>query len=222
MCLVNGVHSTREVDGDEAQIGEPCRCLSAAIAASTQKRDRHLRVKVADVEENLTKWDVDGAWQGSCGDLFFFANIDQRRSGINDLAPAQDMQLARGSALVRWFHNRRPGSFFDFGWFDELNLTIPLGVSYAQVMKLDDDVVDELTKRLARVEGQVRAVQRMLSEGRECKEVIAQVSAASTALDQVGFRLLSSGMQKCLQDPKRAGKEGFTLEEVERLFLKLA
>ncbi len=89
-------------------------------------------------------------------------------------------------------------------------------------MKLDDDVVDELTKRLARVEGQVRAVQRMLGEGRECKEVIAQVSAASTALDQVGFRILSAGMQKCLQDPKKAGKEGFILEEVERLFLKLA
>jgi hypothetical protein len=28
-------------------------------------------------------------------------------------------------------------------------------------------------------------------------------------------------MQRCLQDPKKAGKEGFTMEEVEKLFLKL-
>ena len=86
-------------------------------------------------------------------------------------------------------------------------------------MNLDTDTQDALLRRLARVEGQVRAVQKMITEGRECREVIAQVSAASTAL---GFKILSVGMQRCLADPKKAGKEGFTLEEVEKLFLKLA
>ena len=89
-------------------------------------------------------------------------------------------------------------------------------------MELEPDIIDNLTKRLARIEGQVRAVSRMLEEGRDCRDVITQISAASTALEQVGFRLLSSGMQRCLEDPKRGAREGFTLDEVERLFLKLA
>ncbi len=89
-------------------------------------------------------------------------------------------------------------------------------------MNLEPEVLDSLTKRLARIEGQVRAVRTMLEEGRECREVITQISAASTALDQVGFRLLSSGLQHCLTDPKQAKRDGFDLEEVEKLFLKLA
>lgn len=89
-------------------------------------------------------------------------------------------------------------------------------------MNLDPEVLDSLAKRLARIEGQVRAVRTMLEEGRECREVITQISAASTALDQVGFRLLSSGLQHCLTDPKQAKRDGFDLEEVEKLFLKLA
>jgi DNA-binding FrmR family transcriptional regulator len=61
-------------------------------------------------------------------------------------------------------------------------------------MKIDPQVHDNLLKRLARIEGQVRAVRNMIEEGRECRDIITQVSAASTALDQVGFRLLSSGL----------------------------
>lgn len=89
-------------------------------------------------------------------------------------------------------------------------------------MKIDQEVLDNLLKRLARVEGQVRAVRNMIEEGRECRDIITQVSAASTALDQVGFRLLSAGLQQCMHDPKQAKKDGFDLEEVEKLFLKLA
>ncbi|MEY3266438.1 MAG: hypothetical protein RJA15_884 [Actinomycetota bacterium] len=89
-------------------------------------------------------------------------------------------------------------------------------------MKIDQEVLDGLMKRLARVEGQVRAVRSMIEDGRECRDIITQVSAASKALDQVGFRLLSAGLQQCLQDPKQAKRDGFDLEEVEKLFLKLA
>lgn len=89
-------------------------------------------------------------------------------------------------------------------------------------MELEADLMESLTRRLARIEGQVRAISKMIEDGRECRDVITQISAASTGLEQVGFRLLSSGMQRCLQDPKRGAKEGFTLDEVEKLFLKLA
>ena len=89
-------------------------------------------------------------------------------------------------------------------------------------MELEAEVTENLSKRLARIEGQVRAIRTMIEDGRECRDIITQISAASTGLEQVGFRLLSSGMQRCLQDPKQGAKEGFTLDEVEKLFLKLA
>jgi DNA-binding FrmR family transcriptional regulator len=89
-------------------------------------------------------------------------------------------------------------------------------------MHLEPDVEHELLRRLRRVEGQVRGIQQMLGEGRECRDIVAQVSAASKALDQVGFKLLATGMAHCLQDPDLAARNGFSLDEVEKLFLKLA
>lgn len=89
-------------------------------------------------------------------------------------------------------------------------------------MKLPQDVTDDLTKRLRRIEGQVRGIQQMLNENRECRDVVAQVSAASKALDQVGFKLLATGLSHCLSNPKQAAANGFDLDEVEKLFMKLA
>jgi len=89
-------------------------------------------------------------------------------------------------------------------------------------MQLPEDVTDDLVRRLRRIEGQVRGLQQMLLDGRECRDIITQVSAASRAVDQVGFRLLAAGMSACLQDESAAADAGFDLEEVEKLFLKLA
>ena len=89
-------------------------------------------------------------------------------------------------------------------------------------MELPDDALTDLLKRLRRIEGQVRGVQQMLTDGRDCRDIVTQISAAGTALDQVGFKLLSYGMTACLQDPAEAARNGFSLDEVEKLFLKLA
>jgi len=89
-------------------------------------------------------------------------------------------------------------------------------------VQLPESLSDDLIKRLRRIEGQVRGIQTMLAEGRDCRTVIAQLSAVSSAVDQVGFKLLASGLATCLSDPARAAEAGFELDEVERLFLKLA
>jgi DNA-binding FrmR family transcriptional regulator len=93
---------------------------------------------------------------------------------------------------------------------------------YSCGMQLPEEATADLLRRLARVEGQVRGVQAMLREGRECREVVAQLSAAGKALDQVGFKLLATGLATCIADPDSAEEMGFDLGEVERLFLKLA
>lgn len=89
-------------------------------------------------------------------------------------------------------------------------------------MQLPETTTADLLRRLARIEGQVRGVQAMLRDGRECREVVAQLSAAGKALDQVGFKMLATGLAECIANPKSAEDAGFDLVEVERLFLKLA
>ncbi len=89
-------------------------------------------------------------------------------------------------------------------------------------MQLPDNVVSDLRRRLRRVEGQVHALESMLAEGRECREIVTQLSAATKALEQVGFRLISSGLVYCLEHPDDAQASGYPLEEVQRLFTKLA
>ncbi len=76
------------------------------------------------------------------------------------------------------------------------------------VVQLPEDTVDDLLKRLRRIEGQVRGIQQMLVDGRECRDVVTQISAASTALDQTGFKLVASGLVYCLNQPERAVGRG--------------
>jgi DNA-binding FrmR family transcriptional regulator len=89
-------------------------------------------------------------------------------------------------------------------------------------MELPQDVVEDVRKRLRRIAGQVQGVERMLVEGRECRDVVAQLSAASKALDQAGFKLVASGLVYCLENPEEAKTGGYAIEEVQRMFMKLA
>ena len=88
-------------------------------------------------------------------------------------------------------------------------------------MELPDEVVSDVRKRLRRAAGQVAAVERMLDEGRDCKEIVTQLSAATRALEQAGCRGGSAGLGYCLSDPGRAAAEGSPLAEVEKMFMKL-
>ena len=89
-------------------------------------------------------------------------------------------------------------------------------------MELPEATVADLTRRLRRAEGQVRGVQQMLAEGRDCRDIVTQLSAVTKALDQVGFVLVAAGLTWCLSDPERAAAEGYELEDVKKMFLKLA
>lgn len=89
-------------------------------------------------------------------------------------------------------------------------------------MELPEDVVDDVRRRLHRVSGQLGGIERMLDEGRECRDVVAQISAATKALEQVGFRLVAAGLSYCVTHPEQAAAEGYPLEAVQRMFMKLA
>lgn len=57
---------------------------------------------------------------------------------------------------------------------------------------------DDLLKRLARVEGQVRGVMRMVEQDRYCIDVLTQISAAQAALDKVALGLLDDHARHCV------------------------
>ena len=73
-------------------------------------------------------------------------------------------------------------------------------------MQLPDEVVDDVRKRLRRAAGQVQAVERMLAEGKECRDVVTQLSAATKALEQAGFRLIAVRADLLPRQPRRRGR----------------
>jgi DNA-binding FrmR family transcriptional regulator len=71
---------------------------------------------------------------------------------------------------------------------------------------------EELLTRLARVEGQVRGVTKMVEEERYCIDVLTQIEAAEAALDKVALGLLDDHVRNCM----RAGK-GASEKQVQEL-----
>lgn len=66
---------------------------------------------------------------------------------------------------------------------------------------------EAVLKRLRRIEGQVRGLQRMVEEDRYCIEVLEQVSAATRALQSVALELLDEHMAHCVADAVKSGGE---------------
>ncbi len=89
-------------------------------------------------------------------------------------------------------------------------------------MQLPEPVVSEVRNRLRRVAGQVQGVERMLDEGRDCREIVAQISAATKALEKAGFRVVAEGLTYCLQSPDDARADGYDVEVVQKMFMRLA
>ncbi|KQY25295.1 cytoplasmic protein [Cellulomonas sp. Root485] len=90
-------------------------------------------------------------------------------------------------------------------------------------MELDKDEMSKVSNRLKRAQGQLAAVVRMLDEGRDCEDIVTQLSAVSRALDRAGFAIIASGMRQCLTQPEQDGEPAsLDVQKLEKLFLSLA
>ena len=67
------------------------------------------------------------------------------------------------------------------------------------------DSKDDVLKRLRRIEGQVRGLQRMVEEDTYCIDVLTQVSATTKALEAVALQLLDDHLTHCVVDAARVG-----------------
>jgi CsoR family transcriptional regulator, copper-sensing transcriptional repressor len=83
---------------------------------------------------------------------------------------------------------------------------------------------DDLLKRLKRIEGQVRGIQKMIEEDRYCVDILIQIAAVKSALHQVGLSVLESHTRGCVADALTNQSQGEKkideLMEVIRQFTK--
>jgi CsoR family transcriptional regulator, copper-sensing transcriptional repressor len=99
---------------------------------------------------------------------------------------------------------------------------IPLGETDGGALARPEhgEDVDRVLNRLRRIEGQVRGLQRMIEEGKECEQVLTQLSAVKSALDRVGIHLISHRMKECLETGAQADIDEAAMEQAFEIFLK--
>ena len=79
-----------------------------------------------------------------------------------------------------------------------------------------------LTKRLNRIEGQVRGIGRMIDEDRYCIDILTQVSAVQSALDALALQLLEHHLHGCVQHAVKSGKGDHAIAEALQVIRKFA
>jgi DNA-binding FrmR family transcriptional regulator len=62
-----------------------------------------------------------------------------------------------------------------------------------------------LTKRLHRIEGQVRGIERMVEDDRYCIDILTQIAAVNTALESLAFKVLDDHVNHCVADALASG-----------------
>jgi DNA-binding FrmR family transcriptional regulator len=76
---------------------------------------------------------------------------------------------------------------------------------------------DALIKRLHRIQGQVRGIERMIEDDRYCIDILTQLAAVSTALDSLSFELLENHVNHCVTRAITSGDEEEATAKAEEL-----
>ena len=84
----------------------------------------------------------------------------------------------------------------------------------------DEELVNNLEKRINRISGQLNGVTKMIKENRYCHDVLIQIAAIESALKEVGFIVLKDHMTSCVVDDIK-NNDLSSLEEAIELSKKL-
>jgi DNA-binding FrmR family transcriptional regulator len=90
-------------------------------------------------------------------------------------------------------------------------------------VNVDSQAMADVIRRLRRAQGQLGGVIKMIEEGRDCADAVAQLAAASRALDRAGFRIIATGLEQCVlgeQEGDSAARDDRA--QLEKLFPSLA
>jgi len=80
--------------------------------------------------------------------------------------------------------------------------------------------VDALLTRLRRIEGQIRGIHRMLAEDRVCEDIVTQLMAARSSLDQVGLMIIDHHVDRCLISNQSSEDALRNLRQAMRMWLR--
>jgi DNA-binding FrmR family transcriptional regulator len=80
---------------------------------------------------------------------------------------------------------------------------------------LTPELVSNLQDRLSRIEGHVRGVKRMLDEQADCDQILIQLSAIRSAVNQVTIKVLEGHMETCIHECVVAGEGSEPLEKLK-------
>jgi CsoR family transcriptional regulator, copper-sensing transcriptional repressor len=78
----------------------------------------------------------------------------------------------------------------------------------------------DVMNRLARIEGHVRGLRRMVEEDKDCPELLIQVAAVRAALNQVGRIMLEDHMETCVLEAAKEGKSEKAIAELKAALVK--
>ncbi|WLR58145.1 metal-sensing transcriptional repressor [Guptibacillus hwajinpoensis] len=98
---------------------------------------------------------------------------------------------------------------------DELN--IPLQPDKKPTEPRTDEEKQQLQNRLKRIEGQIRGIQKMVSDDRYCVDILIQLSAIQAALKKVGYTLLERHTKTCVANSIQAGNGDEQIEELMKV-----
>lgn len=77
-----------------------------------------------------------------------------------------------------------------------------------------EELQEEMLIRLKKIEGQVRGVQKMISENRDCSDVVIQLAAIKAAITRVGFSFLTCHLASSIEKNMEQGKDlNHTMDE---------
>src|SRR5690554_1508693 len=86
-----------------------------------------------------------------------------------------------------------------------------------KAVAVDGAVKERNIKRLRRIEGQVRGIQKMVDEDRYCADIMTQISSVHEALRSVGRELMRNHLKHCAANAIRTGDEGAAQEAYDEI-----
>lgn len=81
---------------------------------------------------------------------------------------------------------------------------------------------ENLHRRLSKIEGQVRAINRMVDEDVPCEDILGQINAAKSALHRVGQIILEGHIQHCVKEGLEHGDPEKTVDEFTKAVKRFA
>ena len=85
----------------------------------------------------------------------------------------------------------------------------------------DAPIGEDIAKRLARIAGHANSLPRLWEEGRECEEMLTQISAVRAALDQVGRVILEHHIDHCVGEALERGRAEEAVRDLKKALDRL-